>query len=63
MVSTKNRIYTDDQMFVEVLRLSQGERPELLQEKYCSLFSVQAASIRHLKLPPYNKNSICEAFL
>ena len=33
MVSTKNRIYTDEQMLVEVLRLSQGERPELLQEK------------------------------
>jgi len=33
MDSTTNLIYIDEQMFVEVLRLSRGERPELLQEK------------------------------
>ena len=33
MVSTTNRIHIDELMFAEVLRLSQGERRELLQEK------------------------------
>ena len=33
MVSRTNRIYIDELMFVEVLRLSQEERRESLQEK------------------------------
>ena len=43
-------------MFMQVLRLSQEERRDLLQEKK-NLLSVRAVHGLHLTSPPYNKKN------